>query len=196
MLSISKSLILASGALALAFSTSACSSDCEGDFCAEGSVAALEGAEVPETAQTIVVWSVVADAPTKGYKYGAGTSTAESFIVSLEDAEPPAAAISESGIGVGFMALVATDADVPEGEFNASEAELLGISPQHAVIYKSADATGLDWSADFDEGYSCGACVTGEDDAPDTFTTADCADATIEVSAPDSAPALNVCAWM
>ncbi len=193
MLSISKSLILASGALALAFSAAGCS-DCDGDFCAEGSVAALDGAEVPETAKTIVVWSVAQDTPTLGYKYGAGTSTADSFIVSLDDAEPPAEAIGDSGVGVGFMALVADDADISEGTFDASEVTLLGISSRHAVIYKTADAEGLDWSADFEEGYSCGACVKVEGQEFDTFTTADCDETTIEVS--ESAPALDVCTWM
>ena len=56
MLSTFKTLTLASGALALALTAAGCGSDCEGDSCSvEGSVAALSGAEVPTTAQTIVV---------------------------------------------------------------------------------------------------------------------------------------------
>jgi len=195
MLSTIKFLTFASGALALSLSAAACSSDeCGDGFCAEGSVAALEGATVPETSKTIVVWSVLSDAPTQGYKFGAGTADAETFVIGLEE-DPPENAISEDGIGVGFMALVADDADVPDGEFTAETATLLGISPKHAIIYKSPDATGLAWSTDFAEGYSCGECVaaTGEEDF-DTFTQADCADTTIEVS--ETAPALDVCKWM
>jgi hypothetical protein len=191
MLSISKILTFASGALALSLTTAACSSS--DSFSAEGTVSALSGAEVPASAKTIVVWSVAQEAPTAGYKFGSGTSTDATFVISLDEA-PPEAAISEDGIGVGFIALVDADADVPDGEFGPDAAALLGISPKHAVVYKTADATGLEWSTDFEEGYSCGSCVEGEGEDFDTFTQSDCDEATIEVST--DAPALDVCVWM
>jgi hypothetical protein len=112
----------------------------------------------------IVIWSVSASSPDYLYKWGDGTTDGMKFSVTLMG-DPPPAAINGGFVGVGTIALVASNYVVPEGQLTSTqandlEANVLGYSAQHAIIFHSnASQSPYPWSNQFSNGYQCGKCV-------------------------------------
>ncbi len=152
------------------------------------SVTGIVGTGAPATGSTVVLWVVSSGSPDYIYKFGQGTSTGAQFIASFSTV-PPAAAINSYGLGVGIVAVLAPGTMIPaDGMIDEMVLAGAGYTTEHAIIYKTATATDLSWSASFPVGYSCGRCVRASSGF-DSFEVTSCA--TVEV---DMTP-MNACNW-
>ena len=155
----------------------------------DGAVVPIGGADVPATAQIIVVWFAQNDAL---YKFGEGTSTEATYHVSLATV-PPNEALLGGALGVGLLALLPADFELPADgivDGKALEASAIGLSWQHAVVYV-VDPLAEGWPASFPVGYACGVCVPGVD-AFDAWAPTSCAE--VEIQTGDLAE-IPFCNW-
>jgi hypothetical protein len=97
----------------------------------------------------------------------------------------------QTDVGVGVAILMAPGQSLADGVL-ASEPAIIGITGQHAVIYRGATDTGavIPWTAAFPVGLSCGRCVEDPGGGFDTFEPVDCATLVL-----DTDPAAPVCNW-
>ena len=112
------------------------------------------------TGVTVVLWQVTSGSPDYTWKYGMGSSSGATFMVTL-DMVPPPQAINSYGIGVGIVGLLPAGTNIPDGMVTNSQLANASFSDRYAIIYKapSANATLVPWIAPFAEGLSCGRCV-------------------------------------
>ncbi len=149
------------------------------------------GGTAPESGKVLVLWSVV-EGSDYLYKFGEGTSTPAQFVVSFSMVPPPEA-LNLDSLGVGIVVLVPEAFQLADGvvlDENALVAELLGATPQHAIIYRDG-ATGISWEGGFPQGYSCGMCVPGMGGF-DSYTPVDCS--TVELLVGDI-NSFDFCNW-
>jgi len=134
----------------------------------------VQGAGAPASGHVVVVWDLV----DTDYKFGDGTATNTSFMLTL-DGNPPAGAVTPSGIAVGFPVLLADGTTVPDGPITLAALTRLGIAVDFAVIWKDPTGPGLGtWDAGFGANYSCGKCVRATTGL-DSFQLTPCAGFTI-----------------
>ncbi|MFH0901186.1 MAG: hypothetical protein V2A73_11220 [Pseudomonadota bacterium] len=152
------------------------------------------GTAVPANAKVVVVWLVMSSgSPDYTYKYGEGTSTNASFVVTMT-ADPPAQAIDSSGFGVGYVMLVASDAQIPDGIVTKDQLQPFGLSARYAIIWKNATVTDIDWTTAFPAGFMCGRCVPASDgEIFDGYEPVDCSQVQIETAT--DIETLDVCNW-
>jgi hypothetical protein len=162
-----------------------------GELTVEG---ALTNGAAPAKAKVVVIWDVSSGSPDYTYKFGEGASTGARYLVS-PTTEPPKEAINSYGIGIGFLTLVPEGTTIPDGKVNLDTLSILGISKQHAIIWRAADANtagGVMWGADFPAGYSCGACVAApEGEVFDSYEPVDCSKVAIDIGESDG----GFCNW-
>jgi len=130
-----------------------------------------EVADHDQNASTVGLFVVSSASPVYFYKLGDGTTVANQFDLSFET-EPPPDAINSDGIGVALIGLLPGLATIPDGVVE-QQPLLIGLSINHAVIFKTPGATGPAWSQQFPVGFSCARCVR-EAVALDTFEPAPC----------------------
>lgn len=170
---------------------SASSGDAATSLQIAGTLFEVGGAMTPAQGKVVIVWFVTGDGPL--YKFGEGTSSEAQFTVTL-DTVPPTGALIGGSLGIAHAVLVPLDFEVAEGvivDQRALEAVILGISGQHAVIYRTDPVSG-GWTDAFPSGYACGECVPAQGGGFDTWTPVDCADVQIEVR---DGGGFDVCNW-
>ena len=149
----------------------ACSSDPNAAFGFEGVVQ-----DELVTGSAIGLWTS-AQPTVHTFKFGDGQATPTAFGLGFRFDPPLDGALDTDGIGVAQIGMLPGVATVPDGDVDTTQLNLIGLSTDSAVIYKSPGATGPAWTDAFPDGYACGVCVRG---TPDTFTPADCTFVTIE----------------
>jgi hypothetical protein len=165
------------------------STDFSTDFSVSGSVT---GSTVPTGAKAVVIWTVSSGSPDYAYKFGEGPTTDTRFTVTFSDS-PPTEAINSYGLGIGVVGLVAEGTEIPTGRIDVGEREFLGVTPRHAVIWRSASANDLSWSTAFPRGFSCGQCVPASpDETFDAFAPVDCSQVQIQAAALEQ---VELCNW-
>ncbi len=147
-----------------------------------------EVADASENGTALGLFVVSSTPPVYVYKLGDGSSVANQFDISF-DAEPPTEAINSDGVGVAQIGLLPGLATVTDGVVVPDELRLVGITTNHAIIFKAAGAVGPAWSQLFPPGFSCAHCVRDTADGLDTFEPAPCDRVVIEASQ------ANPCVW-
>lgn len=155
-----------------------------GGFTVNGTIATSGSAN-----GVFVAWSVSSGSPDYLWKFGQGTSTATTFMVTMSS-EPPAQAINSFGVAVGFVVMIPDGVQLPaDGMIEESNFEPIGITPRHAIIYRTATSTIPGWPEAFPVGYACGMCVD-QTTTFDAFVVTDCGN--VEMV---RGPIANVCNW-
>jgi hypothetical protein len=147
-----------------------------------------EVADATQNGSVIGLFVVSSTPPSYLYKLGDGSTVANQFDISFE-VEPPAEAINRDGVGVAVLGLLPGLATVPDGVTAQADLRLIGLSANHAIIFKAAGAAGPAWSEAFPDGFSCGACVRDPAGGLDTFEPTVCDRVVIESTLVDA------CAW-
>jgi hypothetical protein len=146
-----------------------------GDFVVTG---AVTGATAPQSTRVAVLWTVTTD-PLYQYKFGDGTASQYEFVLTMYG-DPPAAAINDSGIAVGEVVMFSSDASIPDGVYGGGTT-LLGITMDHALIWKDVTATGMNsWDVAFGARYSCAKCVR-QTTGLDRYELTGCAQMTVAI---------------
>jgi hypothetical protein len=143
-------------------------------FTGQASTAPTAGSKV------IVIWTVSSGSPDYSYEFGAGSTAGTDVIVTFTN-DPPAEALNDGKLGVGLVAVVDADANIPEGKVTSGQLSgVKFISVDHAVIFRSSPDTVLKngWDAMFPQGWSCGACER-HDSGFDTYKSVDCSTVTL-----------------
>jgi len=126
------------------------------------------------TGSTIGLWVL----PDRTVKFGEGDAGIDIFSISFRLDPPIPEALDGNGIGVGFVGMLRGLAIAPEGEIDPTAIQLIGLSTDSAVIYKTLPGDGPFWITRFPLGYSCGVCDRGI--TPNAWIPADCTFVTIE----------------
>ncbi|MBS1122151.1 MAG: hypothetical protein H6Q90_4379 [Deltaproteobacteria bacterium] len=147
-----------------------------------------EVADATQNGSVLGLFVVSSTPPSRLYKLGDGSTVANQFDISFH-AEPPADALNDDGVGVAVLGLLPGFATVADGAVDQGDLRLIGLSANHAVIFKTAGAAGPTWSQPFPSGFSCGACVHDPAGGLDTFEPTACDRVVIE------ATIAAQCAW-
>lgn len=179
--------ILASAVLCCAMLTG-CSSDNDASssnsYDITGAFSVDAGYSVPVNGEISVIWQISSASPDYTY-VSPGVIRDTAFAVELPIALQQEA-VNSYGVAVGVMTVFPAGAAPAPGVVSA-DVELntpAGISENHAVIYKTADANDeiLGWSSEFSTGYSCGLVQRAENDNSfDSFTPVSCNEVIIRV---------------
>lgn len=173
-------------------STDATTGDTGGaEFVVSGSIVG----DLPNTpVKVVVLWSAMTPMGDGLYKFGEGTVSETEFSATIPGPLPPEALIGGE-LGVGFVALVPMDLDVPEGPVIADiEPQILGAATRDAVIWRpDADMLpGISWADAFPVGYACGDCVPPMDMMGfDEFVVGACDDLMLFVPLDEMTPQCN-----
>lgn len=127
-----------------------------------------------QAGSTIGIWTL----PDRTVKFGDGQASPFEFEIGFRLDPPLPGTLDDSGIGVAMVGMLPGRATINEGEIDPSVPQLIGLSTDSAIIYKSPGALGPTWTQAFPDGYSCGVCDSTE--LPDTYVPADCTFVTIE----------------
>jgi hypothetical protein len=147
-----------------------------------GTLTPGQGKTVPASAGVAVIWTVSSGSPDYNYVYGKGTSTGETFKLSLT-APPPEEALNNGNLGVGVVVLWPQGKLPAEGKAGEEVVNgVIGAAGNYAIIYKGPNAPDMPWVSDFPPGYSCG---KGAPPVPgsshESFTPVDCSEVSITV---------------
>lgn len=137
------------------------------------------------SATLAVAWVVSSGSPDYTYSFGSGSLSGATFQVTFATDPPPAEALNSYGVGVGLIVAYQAGTSVPQGkiDFGALEPKLLGLSARHAVIYKKADASTIEWATQFPTGYSCGVCGPPPSGSLfDTYAPVDCSTVKLDLT--------------
>jgi hypothetical protein len=155
------------------------------------------GTNVAASAQVVVIWTVSSGSPDYSYTYGSGTSTGAQFVTQF-GADPPAEAINSYGVGIGTVFALKPGFTLPEGKLDVDtdtvEANTLGVTPRHAIIWRDPARPGIGWSTAFPGGYACGQCVEApQGETFDSYTPTECAN--VELLYSDDFESFDFCNW-
>jgi hypothetical protein len=131
-----------------------------------------EVADASGNGSVIGLFVVSSTPPIYLYKLGDGSTVGNEFDISFA-AEPPAEAINGDGVGIAQLGLLPGIATLPDGVVTQN-INLGGLTINHAIIYKTADASGPPWSTAFPTGFSCGRCISDTAGGLDTFEPTEC----------------------
>ena len=178
----------------------ACGGQDHGDPQASAPPLALEaslGSAPDEASEAVVMWNVTSGEPDYLYLWGRASVEGDSFKLVLHS-RPPAAAMNNSGLGVGMIMLAPRSAGFRDGMQSDADEGLYenfrGASERQAIIYVDREQANArieamsstltadelksareHWLFDFPPGYSCGtarAAQSGE--AFDGYAPIDC----------------------
>jgi len=132
-------------------------------FVVTGQIQNHTQAAIPSDARLIGVWTVSSGTPDYAYVFGEGTINRQTGTFRIVfDAPPPAEALNNGALGVGFL-VATTDQSVKNGDIiGAALNGFIGITAQHAVIFVGNLPVALQfrgWAADFESGYGAGVGV-------------------------------------
>jgi hypothetical protein len=106
-----------------------------------------------------VAWQVTSGSPDYLWKFGEGTSTATTFMVTM-GSNPPAQAINSYGLAIGIVVMLADGVALPpDGVLDDNDFEPIALTGNHWIIFKATGATAPGWPETFPDGYACGVCV-------------------------------------
>lgn len=106
-----------------------------------------------------VAWQVTSGSPDYLWKFGEGTSTATTFMVTM-GSNPPAQAINSYGLAIGLVVMLPDGVALPpDGIIDDNDFEPIAGTANHWIIFKAPGATLPGWPESFPEGYACGVCV-------------------------------------
>ncbi|MEO8700365.1 MAG: hypothetical protein ABI867_09990 [Kofleriaceae bacterium] len=125
-----------------------------------------------QPASAVGLWVVTSPAPGYTFKLGDGTTVINAFDISF-DREPPENARNAGGIGIALIGLLPGLATLPDGVVEGN-VNLIGLTTNHAVVFKLPGATGQPWAGQFPDGFSCGQCIRTGGEAPDELEPIDC----------------------
>lgn len=132
-----------------------------------------EVADQTENGSSIGLWLVSSPPPAYYFKLGDGSTAGNQFGLAFPT-DPPADAINDDGIGVALVGLLPGIATIGDGVVELSQLRLIGLTTNHAVIFKTPEATGAEWAVQFPAGFSCGRCVRDAGDGLDAFEPTPC----------------------
>jgi hypothetical protein len=131
--------------------------------------------------KVVVIWSVSSGSPDYAYSFGQGGQNGGQVSIAFPSVPPPEA-LNRENLGVGLIALVDANLDIPAGKLSGKidARAIRAISADHAIIYrgKNEPYTRGGWDASFPSGFACGKCVPKPADATtpfDSFVIEDCA---------------------
>lgn len=147
----------------------------------------IESDSTPPGTQIVALWSVTTTSPAYFFALGTGLASGSRFRVNLPADELPILALNNGGLGVALLVALPEDAQLPkEGsltrqEFNDLTAGALGLSKQHAIIYRQERGQpSSPWAFDFASGYQCAKGVApAPNQSFETFEPAPCEQLTI-----------------
>lgn len=131
-----------------------------------------EVADATGNGSVIGLFVVSSPQPTYLYKLGDGSTVLNQFDISFA-ADPPAEALDADGVGIAQLGLLPGLSTVPDGVVSGN-LNLIGLSINHAILYKTSAADGPAWTRAFPTGFSCGRCVSDTSGGLDTFEPVDC----------------------
>jgi hypothetical protein len=106
-----------------------------------------------------VAWQVTSGSPDYLWKFGEGTSTATTFMVTM-GSNPPAQALNSYGLAIGLVVMLPDGVALPpDGILNDNDFEPIAATGNHWIIFKTASASLPGWPESFPVGYACGVCV-------------------------------------
>lgn len=121
-----------------------------------------------------VAWQVTSGSPDYLWKFGEGTSTATTFMVTM-GSNPPAQAINSYGLAIGLVVMMPDGVALPpDGVVDDDAFEPVAATKDHWIIYKAPGATLPGWPESFPDGYACGVCVREEGQTFDSFAVTSC----------------------
>lgn len=142
----------------------------------------IQGAVYPDAldrGSILALWTLRTEPTAQLYKWGDGASVGTVFVLSFDE-PPPRGAIDADGVAVATLIQIPDHSTISDGIVaNPDALRIYGVTAEHAVIYKRADATGPAWAANFGLSYSCAKCVRSTNGGLDTFELAPCFDVTI-----------------
>jgi len=131
-----------------------------------------EIADATRNGSVIGLWVVSTTQPTYLYKLGDGSTVASQFDISFAT-DPPPEAINSDGVGIAQLGLLPGLATIPDGIVDGNIA-IVGLTINHAIIFRTPDAIGPVWSHAFPTGFSCGRCLSDTGSGLDTFEPVAC----------------------
>lgn len=164
-------------AVACAMLLAACGGDADGSPTSL-SITAQLGSTPREASEVLVLWNVTSGSPDYIYLWGRANFEGDSFELALRQ-RPPADAINNYGLGVGYLLISPRSVGLPDGKLTkdqvASLGTLSGGSERQAIIWVDHDQANAridalapmltaeelersrkHWLFDFPQGYSCG----------------------------------------
>ncbi|MFN0250492.1 MAG: hypothetical protein ACKV2T_26665 [Kofleriaceae bacterium] len=122
-----------------------------------------------------VAWQVSSGSPDYLWKFGEGTSTATTFVVTMGSVPPPQA-LNSYGLAIGIVVMLPDGIALPpDGMIDESAFDPIAVTGNHWIIYKASGASLPGWPASFPDGYACGVCVPAAGGATfDTFAVTAC----------------------
>lgn len=147
-------------------------------FVVSGRIQNNTGKPIPAGARVLVAWGVSSGSPDYSYIFGEGAidRMTGTFHVRFE-APPPAEALNNGVLGVGLV-FVTTDQVLHDGDSIPNRPptfDILGLTPQHAVIFLATPPDTLQmpaWATAFDTSYSLGVGVKVPGSVFDKFVPA------------------------
>lgn len=119
-----------------------------------------------------VAWQVTSGSPDYLWKFGDGTSTATTFVVTM-GSNPPAQAINSYGLAIGIVLMAPNGVVPPDGMLETFDP--IAGTGNHWIIFKAPGATLTGWPDAFPQGYACGVCVPASGGSTfDTFAVTAC----------------------
>lgn len=121
-----------------------------------------------------VAWQVTSGSPDYLWKFGEGTSTATTFMVTM-GSNPPAQAINSYGLAIGIVVMMPDGVALPpDGIVDDNAFEPIAGTGNHWIIFKAPGASLPGWPESFPDGYACGVCVPASGSTFDTFAVTAC----------------------
>jgi hypothetical protein len=121
-----------------------------------------------------VAWQVTSGSPDYLWKFGEGTSTATTFMVTM-GSNPPAQAINSYGLAIGLVVMLPDGIALPpDGMIDDNDFDPIAATGNHWIIFKAPGASLPGWPESFPEGYACGVCVPASSGPFDSFAVTAC----------------------
>lgn len=118
------------------------------------------------------------------YSLGLGRSTDGATFRLPMPPSPPTAAQNGGTTATAYVVMTELDDSIENGQISEDvSARIIGISPDHMIVYRSAPfVTQFPWEDQFPSGWSCGLCqqnpVAG---MPDSLTPVDCSQTVVKM---------------
>jgi len=147
-------------------------------------------ASLPSDAVLVMVW-VVTSGNDYEWIFGEAMATGTSLSVNLATLPPPEA-VNSYGLAIGVAVAYPVGTVISPGLFVEPNDDMLGATDRHAIVWKAACGTDVNWTGDFNPGYTCGACVPASgNDTFDSYAPTDCSNVMLNLDGPN----FDFCNW-